>query len=113
MKYQLEKVEKVKIIRLKEERLDTNVAPELKTLFLVWIKPDSANILIDLKDVQYVDSSGLGALLFGYRQTRDKDGIMKLLKSQNRIKELLRIAQLENVMVNFDDEEEAIQSFTS
>ena len=48
MKYQLEKVEKVKIIRLKEERLDTNVAPELKTLFLVWIKPDSANILIDL-----------------------------------------------------------------
>lgn len=113
MKYQLEKVEKVKIIRLKEERLDTNVAPELKTLFLVWIKPDSANILIDLKDVQYVDSSGLGALLFGYRQTRDKDGIMKLLKSQNRIKELLRIAQLENVLVNFDDEEEAIQSFTS
>ena len=72
MKYQIEKNENVQIIRIKEERLDSNLAPELKTIFLVLTKHENAKILIDLEQVSYVDSSGLGALLFGFRQARDR-----------------------------------------
>jgi anti-sigma B factor antagonist len=111
MKIQIEKKEQVKIIRLREERIDTNIAPELKTLFLVWTKPDNARILVDLEKVSYIDSSGLGALLFGYRRARDSNGTVKLMKAQSRVKELLRISHLEDVLTNFENEGEALQSF--
>ena len=111
MKYQIAKIEQVKIIRIQEDRLDTNIAPELKTLFLVLAKPENANILVDLEQVSYVDSSGLGALLFGFRQARDHDGTVRLLKVQSRVKELLRISQLENILINFDDEKDALESY--
>ena len=111
MKYQIEKIDEVKVIRLHEKRLDTNIAPDLKTLFLVWIKPDDAHILVDVKDVVYVDSSGLGAILFGLRQAREHNGTVKLLSAQKRVRDLIQIAQLEGTLENFVDEDEALQSF--
>jgi len=113
MNYQIEKNDDVQLIRIHEERLNSNLAPELKTIFLVLIKPENSQILIDLEKVKYVDSSGLGALLFGLRQARNHGGVVKLLKAQNRVLDLIRIAQLENILVNFTNEQEALESYVS
>jgi len=110
MRFVLDEMDDKSILRIHEERLDSKIAPELKTQFLSMIQPKTSKIIVDLEKVNYVDSSGLGALLFGYRQVRDHDGIFKLLKANNRVLDLIRIAHLEEVLVNYNDETKAIAS---
>ena len=81
--------------------------------FFFTIQNDLFGLLLDLEKVKYVDSSGLGAILFGLRQARNNDGVVKLLKAQNRVLDLIRIAQLENILVNFTDKQEALNSYGS
>ena len=66
-----------------------------------------------MSKVFYADSSGLGALLFGLRQFRDTEGSMKILGANSRVINLIRIAKLEEVLLNFNDEKEAIESFNN
>lgn len=101
----------VTIIRITQERLDSNIAPELKAELLILVDQGIKDILVDLTGVSYTDSSGLGALLFGLRQVREINGTLKILGANNRITNLIRIAKLENVLINFATEEQALVSF--
>ncbi|MCJ7811975.1 STAS domain-containing protein, partial [bacterium] len=65
--------------------------------------------LLNLKDVEYMDSTGLGAFLFGIRQARNYNKGLFFCAIQPRIKNLIRIAQLENVIENFDTEQQALK----
>jgi anti-anti-sigma factor len=67
--------------------------------------------LVVLSEVNYADSSGLGALLFGLRQLKNLGGQLKLLGAKNRVFNLIKIARLENYLPNFDDKKAAIESF--
>ncbi len=58
MNFFLEEIDGIKIIRIKEDRLDTNIAPDLKAQLLVLID-EGKSVLLNLEDVQYADSSGL------------------------------------------------------
>lgn len=111
MKYETEVKNNVTIIRIKEERLDATVAPELKAQLLVHSKKGDSNVLIDLQDVDYSDSSGLGAILFGIRQYRASGMRIKLVNVQPRVLTLIRIAKLDEVVESFDDEDEALASY--
>jgi anti-sigma B factor antagonist len=112
MEYKEEKIGNVLVIRILQPRLDTYIAPELKTEILRLVeKAGEHKILIDLKQVDYVDSSGLGALLFGVRHAKSKSGMLKLMNSNQKFLNLIRIAKLDNVIVNYDKEEQAIKSF--
>jgi anti-anti-sigma factor len=101
----------VTIYRVHEERLDTLVAPDLKTEILVDLNAGNKRLLIDLKNVKYIDSSGLGALLFGLRQLREIEGDLKLLNAAPRVLKLIEIGHLEKHLLNFEDELSAINSF--
>jgi len=112
MHYQEEQVGDVLIIRIDEDRFDSTVSPEFKTELLRLIEAEHIrNILIDLKKVEYVDSSGLGALLFGHRQAKAKSGKLKLLNINPKVSTLIKIAKLEDILEHFSDEQEALQSF--
>ena len=111
MSFDKETKDGVTVIRVNHERLDSNLAPDLKAELLMLVDQDTTNILVDLTKVIYVDSSGLGALLFGLRQLRDSKGTLKILRANERVANLIRIAQLEDILINFIDEEEALQSF--
>lgn len=106
-----EKIGDVTIINIKNERLDNNIAPELKTELLMLLEEKVFKVLINITNVNYADSSGLGALLFGLRQFRDNDGTIKLLGANSRVLSLIRIAKLEKILLNFEDKQEAIKSF--
>jgi len=106
-----EVIDGVQVVRILETRLDTQIAPDLKTHFLLWVQEGHYNFLIDLSRVSYADSSGLGALLFGLRQARSKNGTLKVLNPMPRVANLIRIAQLELVLEIFNDEKEALRSF--
>lgn len=99
------------IIRINQERFDSNIAPEVKAEILMVVDQGQNNILIDLTKVVYTDSSGLGALLFGLRQVRNMGGALRVFGANNRVQNLIRIAKLEQVLLNFENEQDALKSF--
>ncbi len=68
-------------------------------------------ILLNLSDVTYIDSSGLGQLVSCFATTSLKGGQIKLLNLTNKVKEVLQITKLSTVFDIFEDENKAIQSF--
>jgi len=102
----------IHIVRLNEARLDSNCSSTLKTELLRLIENEGAvNLLLDLANVDYIDSSGLGALLFGHRHLKGNKGRLKLLHLNPKVQTLLRIANLENIFEGYEDEEAALASF--
>jgi anti-sigma B factor antagonist len=112
MSFQKELKNDIIIYRIDNERLDTSLAPEFKTELLLVVNQGSKKVLIDLSKVKYADSSGLGALLFGLRQLRDIHGKLIICGANSRVINLLRIAKLEEILVNYTNETEAIDSLT-
>ena len=103
----------VTILRLQDERLDHFISANLKAEFLRLAQEGESRLLLDLAKVDFADSSGLGAILFGIRQLRGAEGALKLVNLQPRVLALIKIAKLDNVIESYDDEDEAIASFAA
>ena len=99
------------IVRIVESEINSEKSPEFKTELLRLVTEGYINILVNLGMVSYVDSSGLGALLFGRRQVVPLDGDLKLTCLSDNVMAMIKIAQLDRVFDIFDTEEEAIESF--
>jgi anti-sigma B factor antagonist len=69
-------------------------------------------ILLNLGDVSYIDSSGLGELVSGFTTVTNAGGQLKLLNLSKRVKDLLQITKLYTVFDVHDDEAHAVRSFT-
>ena len=69
------------------------------------------NIVLNLKDVSYVDSAGLGELVGAYTTVTNAGGKICLLNTQTKIKDLLQITKLYTVFASFDNEATALASF--
>ena len=111
MKLDITKQVKLAIVKVDENKLTTVNAPDLKTEFLRLVGEGYMNILVNLENVEYADSSGLGALLFGRRQVSPLKGDLKLSCPSDAVLSLVKISQLDRVFEIFDTEEEGIKSF--
>ena len=69
------------------------------------------NILLNLGDVAYVDSSGIGELVSSYTTTSNQGGHLKLLNLTKKIQDLLMITKLLTVFETFDNEQDGLESF--
>ncbi|MFB3068684.1 MAG: STAS domain-containing protein [Acidobacteriota bacterium] len=70
------------------------------------------DILMNLGDVSYVDSAGIGELVSSYTTVTNQGGQFKLLNLTKKIRELLAITKLLTVFDSFDDETTAVGSFS-
>jgi anti-sigma B factor antagonist len=70
-------------------------------------------ILLNLGDVTYVDSAGLGALISSYTTTKREGAQLKLVNLTKRIQDLLAITKLITVFDTYDNEQEAIESYSN
>ena len=68
-------------------------------------------ILLNLGEVSYIDSSGIGELVSGFTTVTNSGGQMKLLNLNKRVRDLLQITKLYTVFDVYDDEAAAIRSF--
>ena len=68
-------------------------------------------ILLDLGDVNYIDSSGLGELVSAYTTAKNQGAALKLLKLTKKVHDLLQLTKLYTVFDIYDDEASAIASF--
>jgi anti-sigma B factor antagonist len=71
----------------------------------------SKNILLNLKDVSYIDSAGLGEIVGSYATVANQGGAIKLLNVQGKVKDLLQVTKLYTVFATFSDEETAIRTY--
>ncbi|MBI4469057.1 MAG: STAS domain-containing protein [Acidobacteria bacterium] len=75
------------------------------------VQSGGRKILLNLNDVPYIDSSGLGEIVRCYTTVSREGGKLKLINVTNRIKDLLTITKLITVFETFNSEEEAAKSF--
>jgi anti-sigma B factor antagonist len=68
-------------------------------------------LLINLSEVSYIDSSGIGEMVSAFTSVTNAGGQLKLLGLSKRVKDLLQITKLYTVFEAFDDETEAVRSF--
>ncbi|MGI8742633.1 MAG: STAS domain-containing protein [Bryobacteraceae bacterium] len=69
-------------------------------------------LLLNLSDVSYIDSSGIGEMVSGFTTVTNHGGQLKLLGLSKRVKDLLQITKLYTVFEVFDDEAAAVRSFS-
>jgi anti-sigma B factor antagonist len=118
------------VIRPGGERLDLEVAPEFRQAMLQLIKGGHRNLVVDLEDVGFIDSSGLGTLVSALKQLKtSKDrrrvqrpegsrrpaarGDVKLANVQPPVAALLEIIRLDRVFTTYPSVEEAVKSYTA
>jgi|ERR1700690_2907389 len=71
------------------------------------------DVLLNLGQVQYVDSAGLGAIVSAYTTMTREGGSLKLLSITKRLQDLLTITKLLTVFDTFESEDEALRSYKS
>ncbi|KAF0151049.1 MAG: anti-sigma-factor antagonist [Ignavibacteria bacterium] len=71
------------------------------------------NIIIDLKETGFVNSSGLGMLISGYTTVKNGGGELKIANVTEKIESLLVITKLTSVFTNYKSIDEAVNSFAS
>jgi anti-sigma B factor antagonist len=75
------------------------------------VQQGHTKLLLNLADVSYIDSAGLGAIVHSYATVTNNGGKLKLLNITKRIKDLLAITKLLTVFETFDSEADAVRSF--
>ena len=75
------------------------------------VKSDHKKILLNLSEVSYIDSSGIGELVSAYTTITNAGGQLKLLGLTNRVKDLLQITKLYTVFDVHEEEAHAVRSF--
>jgi anti-anti-sigma factor len=110
MKYTIDKQEKFALVKLHEQKLDSSVAPSLKTELVTLHAEGSHNVILDLSEVKYTDSSGLSALLVGNRIFQEDQGIFVLSGLSDHTMKLIRISQLDSVLNILPTVEESVDA---
>ncbi len=108
MKYDLRKIKNVAVIKVKEEKLTSLEAPDVKTAMLAILSEEPETFIFNLSLIKSMDSTGLGALLFCVRQAQRMDKDVCFCAAQDKVKFLIRIAHLNEVIDLYDTQEEAL-----
>ena len=87
------------LVNLDSDRLDANNAPDLKTEFVRLTSEGESNIVLDMSNCSYCDSSGLRAILVGNRLCEDNIGTFILCGLQPDVEYLIRISMLHTVLL--------------
>jgi anti-anti-sigma factor len=108
MSFTVKKEEQYAIIHTETEKINSLNAPDLKTRLVFLIKSGFKNIIVDMADTRYCDSSGLSALLTGNRLSKEVNGSFVLSTLQPTVEKLVEISQLQSVFDIVPTVDEAI-----
>lgn len=95
------------VIQILSDKLDTQLAPELKSELVLVSGKGEKNIILDLSPCKYCDSSGLSAILVANRLCKNAGGTFVLCGLNEAVDRLITISQLDTVLKIADTMEEA------
>lgn len=87
-------------------------ASAFRDLIRDLVSKGNKKVLVNLADVSYIDSSGIGELVSGFTTVANSGGTMKLLNLNKRVKDLLQITKLYTVFETHEDEASGVRSFS-
>ncbi len=108
MKYSVDKNERYALFRLEEEKLNTLIAPALKSEFVMFVNEGVSNLILDLSAVKFVDSSGLSAILTGNRLWKDAGSFILTGIVHENVVKLIKISRVDGVLKIIPTASEAI-----
>lgn len=103
--------EGIVILDLKGRLIVGEPVSELRERITRLCEAGTRNIILNMADVDYVDSTGLGGLVICFTSLKKQGGSLKLVNVSRRNIELLVLTKLTTVFEVFDDEQEAVNSF--
>ncbi len=109
MKYSIDKKEKYAVFQLSEENLNSILAPQLKSELVIFANEGVRNLIFDLSHVQYVDSSGLSAILTANRLWKPLGSFILTGVTHPSVKKLIEISRLNTVLSIIPTVEESIE----
>jgi anti-anti-sigma factor len=98
MEFNIEKKDNYTLIQVLEEKLDTHIAPNLKSELVLISGNGEKNIVLDLSSCRYCDSSGLSAILVANRLCKNANGTFVLTGLTEAVERLITISQLDTVL---------------
>ena len=98
MEFKIDKLEKFTQIEVMIDKLDTHIAPSLKSELVLIAGNGEKNIILDLSNCRYCDSSGLSAILVANRLCKNANGTFVLSGLQTAVERLITISQLDTVL---------------
>ena len=110
MQLKINEKEETVIITVEEERMDAHNSSNLTERMLQLFDEGKCQLVIDLTAVRFIDSSGLGALVSGFKNASARDGSLKLCCLQPQVRSMFELTRLHRVFEIFTTLEEALDS---
>jgi anti-anti-sigma factor len=107
----VEKKDKTDIISFSVNKIDALIIDEIREGILRVFENPNSRAIIDLKGVEYIDSSGIGCFLSIMRAARNNYGVLKFVNPEPRITELFETLHLHTVFQIYPDIETCLRSF--
>ncbi|MBK8967095.1 MAG: STAS domain-containing protein [Lewinellaceae bacterium] len=98
MKYNIDKQDQYAVLTLEEENLNSVIAPQLKSDFIILNQEGTRNLILDLSQVRFVDSSGLSAILTAHRLWKDQGSFVIAGELQPMVTKLIEISRLDTIL---------------
>jgi len=98
MKFTLDKQDSYSVLSLDEENLNSLIAPDLKSEFVFLRNEGVRNLIFDLSQVKYVDSSGLSAILTANRLWKDYGSYVITGITHPSVEKLIKISRLDTIL---------------
>ena len=109
MDFETLKISDYTLVKILNDRLDTNNAPDLKSELVAINSNGEKNIILDVSNCEYCDSSGLSAILVANRLCEDAIGTFILTGLQDDVEQIIRISMLHTVLIITKTVEEAVE----
>jgi len=109
MKFSIDKQEKYTVLKLEEENLNSVLSPVLKSEFVLYYNKGVKNLVLDLSDVKFVDSSGLSSILVADRLWKKLGSFILTGIQHDSVKKLIEISRLDSVLNIFPTLKEAVE----
>ena len=108
MNFSIESFEKYTLVKVEAEKVGGILSPELKAKFVELNAQGVRNIVFDMGNARYCDSSGLSAILVGNRLCKNSNGTFVICHLNEMVSKLIQISQLESILNITPTQQEAI-----
>jgi len=100
----------VVIMSVKGE-IDLYNAPDVKDMISDYIEDDKVKLVMNLEQLSFIDSSGIGALISSLSNLQKENGALKLVNMHGSVRKVFDLTKLTGFFGVYDSEEEAVNSF--
>jgi anti-sigma B factor antagonist len=107
----IEKKNKIDIISFSVNKINALIIDDISEGILKVFDNSNSKVIIDLKGVEYVDSSGFGCFLSAMKAARNNYGVLKFANPEPRVTELFETLHLQTVFQIYTDIDTCIKSF--